>query len=124
MSNQAEAVSRLYNQLDLAAQAHRSVKEDPTVEAARKRLRSWQASRLARTHKDLLASPREGPAASFFLTDLYGSSDLSKLADHVRRTGPVMLKLLPVAGLETVADAIELHALSEDLDIAMVTALG
>ncbi len=124
MSNQAEAISRLYHQLDLAAQARSSVKADRTVEATRQRLRDWQAARLARTHKDLLASPRMGPAASFFLTDLYGSSDLSKLADDVRRIVPVMVKLLPTAGLDTVADAIELHALSEDLDIAMVAALG
>ncbi len=124
MSNQVEAVSRLNHQLDLAAQAHRSVKADPAVEAARGRLRDWQAARLRRTHKDLLASARTEPAASFFLTDLYGSSDLSKLADDVRRIVPVMVKLLPTAGLETVADGIELHALSEDLDIAMVAALG
>lgn len=124
MSNQAEAISRLNHQLDLAAQVHRSVEADRTVEAARQRLRDWQAARLARTHKDLMANPRMGPAASFFLTDLYGSSDLSKLADDVRRIVPVMVKLLPTAGLETVADAIELHALSEDLDIAMVVALG
>ena len=124
MNSQAEAVNRLNHQLDLAAQANRSVRADRTFEAARQRLRDWQAARLARTHQDLLASPRMGPAASFFLTDLYGSSDLSKLADDVRRIVPVMVKLLPTAGLETVADAIELHALSEDLDIAMVAALG
>ena len=35
-----------------------------------------------------------------------------------------MTKFLPIAGLETVADAIELQALSEELDIAMVKALG
>ena len=66
MSNQAEAVSRLSHQLDLAAQAHRSAKADAAAETARQRLRSWQATRLARTHKDLLASPSKGPAASFF----------------------------------------------------------
>jgi hypothetical protein len=35
-----------------------------------------------------------------------------------------MSRLLPVSGLETVVDAIELDALSEDLDAAMVEALG
>ena len=117
-------VQRLHRQLDLAAELQASAKANPDVEAARERLRAWQAVRLARTHADLLASPRMGPAATFFLTDLYGSTDLSKLAGDVKRIVPVMKKFLPVAGLETVADAIELHALSEELDIAMVKALG
>ena len=37
---------------------------------------------------------------------------------------PTTKRLLPTAGLETVADAIELEALSEDLDLAMAAALG
>ncbi len=124
MSDKEDVVQRLHHQLDLSAELQGSAKANPDVEAARERLRAWQAVRLARTHADLLASPRMGPAATFFLTDLYGSTDLSKLAADVKRIVPVMTKFLPVAGLETVADAIELQALSEELDIAMVKALG
>ncbi len=124
MSDKEGVVQRLHHQLDLSARLQDSAKANPDVEAARERLRAWQAARLARTHADLLASPRMGPAATFFLTDLYGSTDLSKLTLDVKRIVPVMTKFLPIAGLETVADAIELHALSEDLDIAMVKALG
>ena len=124
MSETEDVVERLHQQLDLAAELRGSAKADPEVEAARERLRGWQAVRLARTHADLLASPNMGPAATFFLTDIYGANDLSKLAADVKRIVPVMTKLLPLAALETVADAIELHALSEDLDIAMVKALG
>jgi hypothetical protein len=123
-SDKEDVVQRLHRQLDLAAELQASAKANPDVEVARERLRAWQAVRLARTHADLLASPRMGPAATFFLADLYGSTDLSKLAGDVKRIVPVMTKFLPVAGLETVADAIELHALSEELDIAMVKALG
>ena len=124
MSDKEDVVQRLHHQLDLSAELQGSAKANPDVEAARERLRAWQAVRLARTHADLLASPRMGPAATFFLTDLYGSTDLSKLAADVKRIVPVMTKFLPVAGLETVADAIELQALSEERDIAMVKALG
>jgi len=124
LSDKEDVVQRLHRQLDLAVELQASAMANPDVEAARERLRAWQAVRLARTHADLLASPRMGPAATFFLTDLYGSTDLSKLAGDVKRIVPVMKKFLPVAGLETVADAIELHALSEELDIAMVKALG
>jgi hypothetical protein len=37
---------------------------------------------------------------------------------------PLTVKILPVAGLEVVADAIELDALSESLDADVATALG
>ena len=118
-----DVVQRLHHQLDLAVQLRGSAKADPDVEAARERLRAWQAVRLARTHADLLASPNMGPAATFFLTNVYGSN-LGKLALDVQRVVPIMAKLLPTAALETAADAIELHALSEELDIAMVNTLG
>jgi hypothetical protein len=124
LRDKKDVVQRLHRQLDLAAELQASAKANPHVEAARERLRAWQAARLARTHADLLASPRMGPAANFFLTDLYGSTDLSKLAGDVKRIVPVMTKFLPIAGLEIVADAIELHALSEELDIAIVKGLG
>lgn len=123
MNDQQDIVERLTHQLDIAAHLREAAKGDPAREAARQRLRAWQAVRLARTHADLLASPSMGPAAVFFLTDLYGSEDLSKLDADVRRIVPTMKRLLPAAGLETVADAIELEALSEDLDAAMIGAL-
>ena len=119
MIDQQDVVERLTKQLDLAARLRESAKADPELEAARQRLRAWQAVRLARTHADLLASPSMGPAATFFLTDLYGSKDLTRLDADVRRVVPTTKRLLPAAGLETVADAIELEALSEELDLAM-----
>lgn len=82
------------------------------------------AGRLARTHADLLASPRFGLAAAFFLTDVYSAKDVSNRDEEVKRAVPAMTTLLPVSALETVADVIELDALSEDLDAAMVAALG
>lgn len=124
MNDQQDTVERLTKQLDLAAHLREGAKADPELEAARQRLRAWQAVRLARTHADLLASPSMGPAATFFLSDLYGSKDLTRLDADVRRVVPTIKRVLPAAGLETVADAIELEALSEELDVAMAAALG
>ncbi|SPJ18424.1 conserved hypothetical protein [Burkholderiales bacterium] len=124
MKDREDVVERLTQQLDRAAALRAAAGGDPKLEAARERLRAWQAARLARTHADLLASPRMGLAATFFLTDLYGAEDLTKLDANVRRVVPAMTRLLPAAGLETVAEAIELETLSEDLDFAMATALG
>lgn len=124
MNERHDVLEQMVSELDRAAALRASAAQNPTLETARQRLRAWQAVRLARTHADLLASPRMGLAAAFFLTDLYGSEDLTKLDTNVRRVVPTMKRLLPAAGLETVAEAIELETLSEELDFAMAKALG
>lgn len=93
------------------------------AQADRNRLREWQSLRLARTHRDLLDSPRYGPAARFFLDDLYGPKDFSRRDDEVERIIPLMTRLLPPSALRTIAMAVGLDALSEELDSAMIGAL-
>ncbi|HYB50071.1 MAG TPA: hypothetical protein VED47_03075 [Burkholderiaceae bacterium] len=124
MRKPAESVARLLYHLDRAAALREAAAADPKLEASRQQLRGWQAARLARTHADLLASPRMGLAAAFFLSDLYGSEDLTKLDANVRRVAPTMNRVLPAAGMEIVSEAIELEALSEELDFAMAKVLG
>jgi hypothetical protein len=124
MSEPEEVAERLMHQLGRAAALRVVVQGNPDLEAARQCLRAWQSARLARTHADLLASPRMGLAATFFLTDLYGSDDFSRLDADVRRIVPVMKRVLSDTGLEIVAQAAELEALSEELDCAMATSLG
>jgi len=114
----------LLTELDRSAELRARVIEDAGFSERRAKLRSWQGARLARTHRDLLESERFGKAARFFLTDLYGPSDLSRHIDDVRRLVPLMTSVLPDSGLATVAHAVELNALSESLDGAMVEALG
>ncbi len=116
--------NRLVEQLDLAAGLRDSIAENPETAAGRKCLRAWQAQRLARTHADLLTNPRFRETALFFLSDIYGPEDLNRHEPDVRRILPIMTKVLPAAGLETVADAVELNTLSEILDAAMIVALG
>ncbi|HOG02979.1 MAG TPA: hypothetical protein PLL14_03300, partial [Accumulibacter sp.] len=87
------------------------------------RLREWQAARLARTHADLLASARFGQAAQFFLSDLYGPKDFSSRDEEVERILPLLIKMLPASALRTLALAVELDALTEELDSAMVAEL-
>lgn len=87
------------------------------------RLRRWQAQRLARTYADLLASARYGAAASFFLTDLYGERDYTERDLSLERAYPLVVKFLPDAALLPMARAIELNALSAELDRALCDAL-
>lgn len=97
---------------------------DACLGRRRQRLREWQAARLATTHADLLASPRFGEAAAFFLDELYGPKDFSERDAEVERILPMLTAMLPVSGLRTILLAVEVDALSERFDAAMVGALG
>ena len=94
-------------------------------EAARKRLllREWQAARLSWSYPDLLSSDRFSKAAHFFLTDLYGPKDFSSRDEEVERIMPLMLNILPLSAMQTLSLAIEVDALTEELDAAMVIEL-
>ncbi len=114
----------LLTELDRSEALRARTVEDAGFSQRRARLRAWQAARLARTHQDLLDSRRFHAAAKFFLDDIYGPADLSEHIEDVRRIVPLMMRVLPNSGLATVAHAMELNALSESLDGAMVEALG
>ena len=86
-------------------------------------LKQWQADRLARTYADLLASERHTPAASFFLSDLYGPKDFRSRDEELARVVPVMVRVLPARALQTLLDAVKMDTLSESLDTDMVLAL-
>ena len=124
MTDRNEVSACIEAQLNRAASLRADLAAEPGAPDRREALRVWQAARLARTHADFLESPRYASTALFFLSDIYGPKDLSHYEEAVRRIFPVMTAVLPVAGLETVADAFELNALSESLDGAMVSVLG
>jgi hypothetical protein len=112
-------VDALRRHLKAARQLRLQANSDPAAARDRLCLRDWQAGRLARTHADLLASPRFGAAAKFFLTDLYGPKDFSSRDEEVERILPLLTRMLPASALHTVALAVELDALSEALDSAV-----
>ncbi|HEY7761357.1 MAG TPA: hypothetical protein VIA64_18225 [Burkholderiales bacterium] len=95
----------------------------PQRAADRSALRAWQAQRLAATHRNLLESRRYGAAAAFFLADLYGRKDFTERDDEVARLAPRLASVLPIGAVQSLALAIELDALSEDLDSRLIDAL-
>lgn len=97
--------------------------QDPASAQDRMLLRQWQSQRLARSHRDLLESPRYGTPAAFFLSDLYGPKDFSARDEELERILPMVISVLPAAGVRTVGLAVEVDALSEELDAAMVQEL-
>jgi hypothetical protein len=87
-------------------------------------VKRFQSERLARTYADVAAEPRYQAATSFFLEDLYGPKDFSGRDAAMMRIVPVMTRMLPESAVETAALAIELEALSEDLDHRLAHALA
>lgn len=86
-------------------------------------VKRWQATRLAATHADLLGSARYADAARFFLDDLYGAKDFSRRDAELARVIPTLARALPDAALATLADAVELDAMSERMDEALALRL-
>ena len=87
-------------------------------------LKAWQSARLHGTYADVAAQPRYRDATSFFLDDLYGPKDFSGRDQAMLRIVPAMTRILPASALETASLAIELEALSEDLDQRAAAALA
>jgi hypothetical protein len=116
-------VAQLRLHLGQAKALRAAARTDPRDAEGRLSLRAWQADRLAATYRDLLDSARYHDAARFFLTDLYGPKDFSERDHEVERILPTLAATLPAAGIRTIALAIEVDALSEELDAAMVNEL-
>ena len=119
-----EIVARLRRDLQAAVLERQLAAADPGSAAARVALRRFQAVRMARTHADLLAVAETSAAAQFFLDDLYGAHDFTQRDADIERIIPMMERMLPVSALRTIAEAIELDALSEALDREMAVLLG
>jgi hypothetical protein len=96
----------------------------PDRAAKRLLLRQWQMARLANTYADLLEGRDTRAAAEFFLNELYGVKDTSKRDDAMERIYPMMQKMLPQAALHSIGLALELDALSEELDAELLDVLG
>lgn len=97
---------------------------DPDLAARVDALKAFQQQRFAQTYRDLLLTPRYGPASRFFLDELYGPADFARRDAQFVRVVPALVRLFPAAVVETVAALAELHALSESLDTAMGSQLA
>lgn len=86
-------------------------------------LRAWQARRLASTYADIHRTEPFAAACEFFLADLYGEGDFADRDRAVERVVPIMMRILPEGVLASLARAVELNALSQELDYALAAAL-
>jgi len=119
----ADPQARLVHELRRTLAINAEREGNPILAGALDRLRAWQAARLTRTYTDLVRSPRYGPAIRFFQDDLYGARDFSRRDADLARIVPMMVRMAPSGVVHCVALAVELNALSQELDLGLVRQL-
>ncbi len=113
-------VSRLTRVRDL----RREREAEPGLGARVQAVKQFQHARFARDYAALLIDPRYSDAARFFLDELYGPADFAARDAEFERVVPWMARVLPDEVMRTIADLIELHSLTEELDQQMAAALS
>jgi len=99
------------------------VTDTPDLAKRLRDLRTWQATRLARTYADLRREPRYTLALDFFLNDLYGPEDFVRRDDELRRALSRLKRAMPARLLAVLRKAIELQVLTSELDQSMASQL-
>ena len=121
--NRGGGRSRLQELVERSRGLRRNRVLQQELPAARRVLAQWQSRRLAHTYADYAAQARYRPAVEFFLKDLYGPVDFSQRDADIERVYPVMARVLSGQALATIEAALELHALSAELDARMIRIL-
>ena len=117
------AQAELIAALDRVMRIHAIRAGDAAHAAALDQLAAWQARRLRETYADLAADARYAGAIAFFQNDLYGEGDFARRDADLVRVVPAMARFLSQPVISTVARAVELNALSQELDRALVARL-
>jgi hypothetical protein len=120
----SSAETHLIRELEHAQRLHQARQASPRLAAALDRVASWQSRRLNATYADLVRDPRYAEAIRFFQSDLYGPGDYSRRDADLARVVPLMVRVLPEGVIAIIAKAIELSALSHELDRTLVAKLG
>lgn len=119
----SDDMDRLGRQLQRHRDLHDPAREPRNALRWLPELRRWQAGRLETGFRHFLHDPQRAPAAEFFLIDVYSDRDFTRRDADIMRVIPMMRRVLPQKLLGTVADALELGALTQELDLSMAEAL-
>lgn len=117
------AQAALVRELVRVQRLHEARAGNPILAGALERLADWQARRLRMTYADLAVDSRYAGAIQFFQNDLYGAADFSRRDADLARVVPLLVRVLPESIIMTAANAMELNALSQELDRALLTRL-
>jgi hypothetical protein len=117
------AQSALIRELAHVALLHDERRANPRLARALEQVATWQALRLTQTYADLDAQERYTDAIEFFETDLYGGADFARRDADLARVVPILVRTLPERVIASIAQAMELNALSQELDRALLARL-
>ena len=112
----AQIIREAVAQVERLRQESRDV---PDVGRAVAQLKRFQARRFSGTYADLLASGPYGPAARFFLEELYSDRDYADRDSQFARIANAVERMFPRDVADTAAGLARLHALTESLDHGM-----
>ena len=113
----------IIEQLNRVRSMRRARESDADLRTWVQAIKQYQHARFARDYSALLANARYAGAARFFLDELYGPGDFTTRDAEFERVVPWMARLLSDDVMRTIADLIELHALTEELDQQMAVTL-
>jgi hypothetical protein len=113
----------LTRELARVMRLHAERSANPRLAESLDRLATWQAKRLRRTYADLETHPRYAAAIDFFESDLYGREHFAARDADVAKVAPLMTMMLPVRVVAAIGHAMELNALSQELDRALLARL-
>lgn len=116
--SQASAADRIRAHL-ATVDALRTQAHSEGINAAVSEVKRLQAQRFRGTYADVLAHRVQGPAARFFLNELYGDHDFCQRDAQFGRIAGAIERLFPEAVAELSVDLAEMHALTETLDHTM-----
>lgn len=106
-----------------ASMSHHEIVEGKQLSPLIATLSAWQSVRLARTHADMLTDARFSQACTFFLDDIYAPRDFTQRDYDGQRIYHFMNRFLPEATLRPLAMALEVNSLTQQLDLALATAM-
>ena len=89
---------------------------DPALGAAVGTVKTLQARRFRGTYADLMGSPSFGPAARFFLEELYSDTDYTDRDLQFGRIAGTLQTMFPQPAVTTAVALAVLHAQTEGLD--------
>lgn len=113
----------LIRELEHARRLHEDRRASLARATALDRVAYWQARRLNATYADLALDPRYAKAIVFFQSDLYGPADFSRRDADLARVVPMMVRMVPNGVIVTIAMAMELSTLSQELDRLLIEVL-
>lgn len=114
-----EAYGNIAQSLSVVEQLRQQRQAQSDLAQRTQALRFWQAQRFRNTYADILQDAHMGPAALFFLTELYSEQEFSQRDAQFARIAGTVERLFPQTVVQTATLLAKLHALSETLDACM-----